>query len=114
MVSGFELAIFDAAVIEHFDRSGNFDTETIVIEIVKINDFFDASLDNGFGAIYAREVVHVDASGLELAHIATKIKDGIKLGMTNVGILGLETIAFATPREIVVIKTIRCTIVADG
>lgn len=114
MSSGFKLTIFNATLFEHLNRGFDFYVFACVVEIVEVNDFSNASLDDGLGTFNAREVVDVDAGGLELAHIAAEIKNGVKLGMTDVRVFSIERRAFAIPREIIVVETIRCAVIADG
>ena len=73
MFSGGKLAVSDATFFKHPDGSFDGDAEAAVIKIVQIDDFFDAGLDDGFGAFDTGEVMHVNAGALELAHVTAEV-----------------------------------------
>ncbi len=103
-------------MFEHTNGSFLLNIEAGVVEIVSIDNFFDAGLDDSFGTFDAREEMNIDASPLEFAHIATKIKNSIEFAVTDVGIFGVIVILGFTdvPRHHIIGKIIRCAIIADG
>lgn len=86
---GFELTIFDSANVEHAGRSFNFDAFARVVEIVEIDNFFNTGLDDGFGAIDAREVMHIDTRTLEIVGVATEVEDSVEFAMATIGVFGI-------------------------
>ncbi len=114
VVGGLKLAIFHAAFVEHANGSFHFFGVVVVVVAVGIDDFFDAGLDDGFGALVAREVVDVEFGALKFAHVAAEVEDGIELAVADVGVLSIEFVALAAPREIVVREAVGSAVVADG
>lgn len=116
MVGRYELAISNATFVEHAHGSLGFDPETLMFEIVKIDDFTDAGLDDGFGAFDAGEVMDIDASAGEFAHVTAEIEDGVELTVTNVRIFGVVVVfGFANaPGHELVGEAIGSAIVSHG
>lgn len=109
-----ELTIGNSALVEHTDGGFGFDAEAGMVEIVGVDDFFNAGLDDGFGTVNAREIMDVDAGALQFAHIAAEIKDGVELSVADVGVFRIIMVALAVPGEIIVAEAVGCAVVADG
>lgn len=86
-----------------------------MVEVVKIDDFFDAGLDDGLGAFDAREVMDIDPGTGEFTHVATEIKDGIELTVTDVWIFGVIVVfGFAnSPGHKIIGEAVGGAVVAD-
>lgn len=114
MVSGFELTISDAASFEHANGGFGFDAKTSVIEIMHVDNFFDAGLDDGFRTLDAREIVNIDTGALKFAHVAAEVENGVEFGVANVGVFRVVVIfGFAVPGEVVVVEIVGRAIVTN-
>lgn len=75
MVSWYKLAVGDATFVKHADRGFGLDAEAVMFEIVEIDYFLNAGLNDGLGTFDAREVVDINTGTLEIPHVATEVKD---------------------------------------
>lgn len=115
MVSRFELAVFDTASFEHANGGFGVNIVTSVVEVMHVDNLFNAGLDEGFSAFNTGEVINVKTSTLKFAHVTTEVQDGVEFGVTNVRIFCIVFVGgFTIPGEIVVAEIIRRAIIADG
>lgn len=75
---------FDATFFEH--SFAGFCAVSVGIFVVSVDYFFDAGLNNGFGAFVAGEEGYVKCA---IVHIGDAIEDSVKFGMANVGVFGV-------------------------
>lgn len=103
-------------MLEHANGGFFFNVKADVIEVMGVNNFFDAGLNDGLGALDTREEVDVNAGALKFTHIAAEIQNGIEFAVADVGVFCIVVILSLTnvPRHHFVGKTIRGAIVADG
>ena len=82
----------------------------ICVLVAEIDDFPDAGLNDGFGALIAREEGYVERSPLQ--RLAAGIEDGVEFRMDDVGVLGVFAGAF--PWENIVGAILWKTVVSGG
>ena len=94
--AGVKLGEFDTGSIQH--PLGCQITHGVIVLIRKVENFFDAALNNGLGAFVTGEQCNEDAAVAEAS--AVGIQNGIQLSVNNIGILGLLT--FPLPGKFVI------------
>ena len=83
-----------------------------VVFVAVIDDFGDARLDEGLRALVTGEECRVNAGAL---NVGTRvIEDGIQFRVAYIEIFGIEIVAFALPRILVIGAALRHAVVADG
>ena len=84
----------------------------IMVFIRKIDDFPDAALNDGLGALVAGEQRHIHPRTAQIA--VSTVQNGVQLRMADVHVFGFQLVTFAVPRHIVIIAADGHAVVAKG
>ncbi len=94
------------------DPSGGDKDRLTVVFVREKDDFPNADLNDEFGTLITGEKRNVNARTFEFGLIRG-IGDGVHLGVADVGILGIEEITLAVPRQGVIGAPDRKTVITD-